>query len=286
MERIAMLPLFDLMMQAQNGTALEAMSKQFGLAQEQMKAAMAALVPAFSTGLKRTAADPYDFGALMAAAASGNYAQYFEDMTRAFTPQGVADGNNALNRIFGSPDVASAIAAQAAQMSGVGQEVMKKMMPAMANTMMGGFLRQMADQFESAGRNMTGGAMPNFFEQWMQATGMKGKPAAPSPFDNPFTQSLQAFFQQSKPAQDASNVFANNPFAQMFASMMASGSDKKDAPPPKKEGAVDQDGVSTLINQMFDSGIEVQKNYQKAMDGVFDTYLANFKAAEKSDKDV
>ena len=36
-----MIPLFDMMMQAQNGNAMDVMAKQFGLAQEQMAKATA-----------------------------------------------------------------------------------------------------------------------------------------------------------------------------------------------------------------------------------------------------
>ncbi len=39
-----MLPLFDMMMQAQNGAAMEAIARQFNLAQEQATKAMAALM--------------------------------------------------------------------------------------------------------------------------------------------------------------------------------------------------------------------------------------------------
>ena len=131
-----MLPLFDMMTKAQGGNAMEAMAKQFGLAQEQMQQAMAALMPAFSTGLKRSVANPYDFSSLMTAAASGNYAQYFEDLTKAFSPKGIADGNNVLALIFGSKDVSRAVAVQAEQMSGIGQEIYKQMMPVVANTVM------------------------------------------------------------------------------------------------------------------------------------------------------
>src|SRR5262245_38078750 len=137
-----MLPLFDMMTKAQGGNAMEAMAKQFGLAQEQMQQAMAALMPAFSTGLKRSVTNPYDFSSLMTAAASGNYAQYFEDLTKAFSPKGIADGNNVLALIFGSKDVSRAVAAQAEQMSGIGQDIYKQMMPVVANTMMGGFFKQ------------------------------------------------------------------------------------------------------------------------------------------------
>ena len=38
-----MLPLFDMIMRAQNGAAMDAMAKQYGLAQEQAAQAAAAL---------------------------------------------------------------------------------------------------------------------------------------------------------------------------------------------------------------------------------------------------
>lgn len=84
-----MLPLFDMMLQAQNGMAMDAMAKQYGLAQEQAAKAVAALMPAFASGFKRNTTNPYDFSALFQAMASGNYAKYFEDMSSAFTPQGI-----------------------------------------------------------------------------------------------------------------------------------------------------------------------------------------------------
>ncbi len=48
-----MLPLFEMMLRAQNGAAMEdAMAKQFNLAQEQVTQAMAALMPAFLLGIE------------------------------------------------------------------------------------------------------------------------------------------------------------------------------------------------------------------------------------------
>jgi hypothetical protein len=277
-----MLPLFDLMMKAQNGNAMEAMSKQFGLAQEQMMQAMQALVPAFSTGLKRTATNPYDFSALMAAAASGNYAQYFEDMSKAFSPQGVADGNSILGQIFGSKEVSRAVAAQAAQMSGIGQDILKQMMPILANAMVGGFFKQVAGQFQAAGDAMTKGSTPNMFEQWMQATGMAGqsKPASPSPFDNPFLQSMQAAFSpKAEPTSQgaANSAFGSNPFLDMFQAMLKAGTTAEAPKAPPAEPRAETNPVADMLGQMFESGVEVQKSYQKSMDGIFDSYLASLK---------
>lgn len=272
-----MLPLFDMMMKAQDGHAVEAMAKQFGLAQEQMQQAMAALMPAFSTGLKRSVTNPYDLSSLMTAAASGNYAQYFEDLTKAFSPQGIADGNNVLALIFGSKDVSRAVAAQAEQMSGIGQEIFKQMMPVVANTMMGGFFKQMASQFQAAGEAFSQGKPADFFGQWMEAAGLKEKPRAANPFlDNPFTQGFQSFLRQA-----STQAGTENPFLAMFtgvarpeapAEQAAKGDGDKAEP---QQGGTD--GFSGLVGQMFDSGIEVQKAYQKNVESIFDSYLSAMK---------
>ena len=270
-----MLPLFDMMMKAQDGHAVEAMAKQFGLAQEQMQQAMAALMPAFSTGLKRSVTNPYDLSSLMTAAASGNYGQYFEDLTKAFSPQGIADGNNVLALIFGSKDVSRAVAAQAEQMSGIGQEIFKQMMPVVANTMMGGFFKQMASQVQAASEALIQGKPADFFGQWMEAAGLKEKPRAANPFlDNPFTQGFQSFLRQA-----SSQAGTENPFLAMFTGgarpEAPAEQAKKDGDKPGTESGTD--GFSGLVGQMFDTGIEVQKTYQKNVESIFDSYLSAMK---------
>jgi hypothetical protein len=278
-----MLPLFDMMMNAQNGNAVGEMAKQYGLAQEQMVQAMSALMPAFSTGLKRTAANPYDFSNLMTTAASGNYTQYFDDLSKAFTPQGLADGNSALGKIFGSKEVSRAVAAQAAQMSGIGQDVYKQMMPVIANAMVGGVFKQMAEQFQAAGEAIAAGRPNDYVNQWLQGTRLQEKPKDPI-FDNPFAQSFQAFFNQAtKVANPQSDPAKANPFMQMFETMMAAAAPAAANPPPTEpKPAPENTAFSALFGQMFDSGIEVQKNYQKSMDGIFENYLASFKPQNKA----
>jgi len=268
-----MLPLFEMMMKAQDGNAMEAMAKQFGLAQEQVQQAMAALMPAFSTGLKRSVTNPYDFTSLMTAASSGNYAQYFEDLTKAFSPKGIADGNNVLALIFGSKDVSRAVAAQAEQMSGIGQEIYKQMMPVVANTMMGGFFKQVANQFQAAGDAFAQGKPVDFFGQWMEAAGLKEKPKAENPFlDNPFTQGFQSFLRQA-----SAQTGADNPFLAMFGGFPAQAGEARKAAAGQPEADTPTDEATGLFNRMFDSGIEVQKAYQKSVESIFDGYMSAMK---------
>ncbi|WP_137156863.1 DUF937 domain-containing protein [Rhizobium sp. FKL33] len=268
-----MLPLFDLMMNAQNGQATEAMARQFGLAQEQMQKAMSALMPAFSSGFKRNAANPYDFTTLLQSAMSGEYIKYFEDMSKAFTPQGVADGNAILGQLFGSKEVSRAIAAQAAQMSGIGQDVLKQMMPVMANAMVGGFLRQMADQFRAAGEAITAGDGARLMEPWLRASGMTEKPQPSAPFQNPFLEAMQAMMTPAAPKQEkAADPFSANPFMQMMGAMNAAMAPQKPMQSaPEPAGA---DIYGNIFNQMFESGIEVQKAYQANLDSILNGYFS------------
>ncbi|WP_137132428.1 DUF937 domain-containing protein [Rhizobium sp. FY34] len=278
-----MLPLFDMMLKAQNGAAMETMAKQFNIAQEQAAQAMAALMPAFSSGFKRTAANPYDFSSLMSGMSTGGYAKYFEDMSRAFTPQGMADGNAVLEKLFGSKDVSRAIAEQAANLTGIGQDVLKRMMPAMADTIMGGLFKQMSGQ---VGANpFSPDAMNQMTQQWLQAIGMapKVQPQAQAiPFDNPMFQAMRSMWGMDKPAQPApaANPFADNPFAKAFQDMMTGAFAQKPEqaapqatkPPEPDVKKPEVENFQTMLNTMFDSGVEVQKAYQKNMEAIFEGY--------------
>ncbi|MEK1892685.1 MAG: DUF937 domain-containing protein [Rhizobium sp.] len=276
-----MLPLFDMMMQAQNGAAMDAVSKQFNLAQEQAAKAMAALMPAFSAGLKRSTGNPYDFMGLMQAVASGNYAKYFEDMSKAFTPQGISDGNNILAQLFGSKEVSRAVAAQAAQMTGIGQEIYKQMLPVMANTLMGGLFKQSMGQMTTPVNPFVNTAMGETIQKWLESTGFapKQKPTPePSIFDNPFTQAMQLMFGMQKPEAErtVTNPFFDNPFAKAFQEMMGSLGkpvEPKPAEAPKEQAKTETETYMDMLNSMFDSGLEVQKSYQKSMETIFETYM-------------
>ena len=274
-----MLPLFDMMMQAQNGAAMDAVSKQFNLAQEQATKAMAALMPAFSASLKRSSSNPYDFMGLMQAVASGNYAKYFEDMGKAFTPQGIDDGNTILGQLFGSKEVSRAVAAQAAQMTGIGQEIYKQMLPVIASTLMGGLFKQSMGQMSSPVNPFVNTAMGETIQTWLESTGFAPKQkAAPEPsiFDNPFTQAMQLMFSVPKPEPQPqpANPFLDNPFTKAFQEMMAGLQQPaaKAPEPPKDAPKAENDSYTEMLNAMFDSGLEVQRSYQKSLEAIFEAY--------------
>lgn len=281
-----MLPLFDMIMRAQNGAAMDAMAKQFNLAQEQTAQAMAALLPAFSSGFKRSSTNPYDMSSLMNAMFSGNYGKYFEDVGKAFTPQGMTDGNAVLERLFGSKEVSRAVAEQAAQLTGIGQDVLKRMMPVMADTIMGGLFKQMNGQM-NASNAFSPEAMGRATEQWLQAIGFQPKPKPvndPFSLDNPMFQAMRSFWGMDKAAPSqkksapAGNPFLDNPFTKAFQDMMTGSfqpgsTEAKAAPEPAPETPkTETDAFKSMLNNMFDSGVEVQKAYQKNLEAIVEGY--------------
>jgi hypothetical protein len=280
-----MLPLFDMMLRAQNGEGMQAIAKQFGLAQEQAAQAMAALMPAFSSGLKRTSANPYDLSALMSTMFTGSYAQYFDDVTKAFMPQGMSDGNAVLEKLFGSQEILRAIVAQAEQLTGISQDILAKMMPALAGTMMGGLFKQMTGQMPGSNEAMVS-AMAQMNQQWLEGLGLQPKTAQQppaNPFDNPFAQAMRSMWGLDKPQQPPPSgqaSFVDNPFGKAVQEMMAGGftfaqPTASPAGAAKDNSAAATNAYQDLMNSMFDTGLEVQKSYQASMEALLDRYVGS-----------
>src|SRR5690606_7078485 len=250
-------------------------AKQFGLNENQMEQAMAALMPAFSTGLKRNVANPADMSNFLSALAGGNHAQYFENLQSAFSPQGMQEGNGILGHIFGSKEVSRAVAAQAEAATGIGQEIFKQMLPVLATAIMGGLFKQSTGQTQASamsGSNPVGDLITEMMRQGMG--GAKAKPAPrASPMDNPLGQILEGMFgggQQRQPQQGGSNPFGDNPLGQIFQDMLGGAMGGGRAPEPERQPNPDlmpsgrrRNPYDDLFGQMFESGREVQKGYQK-----------------------
>lgn len=288
--------LFDTMTSAQNGQAMELLARQFDLSRQQAELAVEALLPAFSQGLKRNTAEPNGLGAFMAALAGGQYGPYFENAAKAFSPQGIEQGNDMLGWLFGSRELSQAVAAQAAQATGIGQKVLAEMLPVVAAMMMGGLTKQAAAQGPGFG------SADNPFAQVMaqmmkQAGAMAGaQPAAqprqapPGPFDpfgnNPFLKAWQDMIAagMKPPASEpepAPNPFAGNPWAKSFADMMGGGrqpgASQEQAPTrpahePKAAAGRQPAGHDDPFGQMFETGRRMREDYEKGIEAIFEQY--------------
>jgi hypothetical protein len=81
--------LFDILQSAQGGQAMENLARQFNLTQQQTQAAVEALLPAFSMGLKRQASDPAAMPNLFSMLGGANPAA-FQNPAAAFGSAGQA----------------------------------------------------------------------------------------------------------------------------------------------------------------------------------------------------
>ncbi|GAA2853366.1 hypothetical protein EDC40_101810 [Aminobacter aminovorans] len=294
-----MLPLFEMLANAQNGNGVEALSRQFGLSQQQTQSAIEALMPAFSQGLKRNASDPYGVGSFLQAMASGQHAKYFEDASRAFSPQGVDEGNGILGHLFGSKELSRAVAGQAAQATGIGQDVLKQMLPVIASMIMGGLFKQTTGQMQAAS-GMGGGNNPlgEIIEQMMrQGGGMMGggqqprqapqQTQAPDPFDNPFGKVLKDMFgggqgqPQPSPRQQApqQSPYGDNPLGKIFEEMLGGGRAQPEPQPQARQpqpqanpSGRPRNPYDDLFGKMFETGSQQRDDYQKGVESIFDQF--------------
>lgn len=143
--------ILDALLNAQGGGAVKQLGQQFGLPGDQATAALSALVPALAAGLARNATQDGGMAGLTAALSSGRHGHYLDDpdsLTRAET---VADGNGILGHILGSKDASRQVAAQAALSSGIGAEVLKRMLPVVAAMMMGALAKKAGGGAVTAG---------------------------------------------------------------------------------------------------------------------------------------
>jgi hypothetical protein len=134
--------LYEILADAQHGEAMAKLGREYGLSPQQTQAAVAALLPAISMGLKRSTTSPEGLGNLFALmGAQPDLLAMYDDPQTAFSRQGQAAGNAALARMFGSPDASRAIANQAQQMSGIGSAILKKLLPVIAGIIISGLAR-------------------------------------------------------------------------------------------------------------------------------------------------
>ena len=246
--------LFEMMMQAQNGNAVDTLGKQFGLSQAQTEQALELMMPAFSNGLKRNTSDPMALMNFMSALSSGRHQQYHDDPTQAFRSEAMGEGNAILGHLFGSKDTSRALADQMSLSSGIGSSILKQMLPVVASMIMGGLFKG------SQGRASRGGGMMDellgsFMENMMG--GNRGRA------------------QQTRRTQRTQNPMGDNPFGNMLEDFLGGG--MRAQPRASREQYRAPERGEDMFGEMFETGRQVQDDYRKNVDNIFDQYLDGMK---------
>jgi hypothetical protein len=278
-----MVSIFEMVNGGANARFMAEIARQFGISMEQANAGMAALMPAYAQGFQRVMTDPSQFLRLMGMFAQNRPGSAFG---QAFTPEGVARGNEILGEIFGTKELSRAVAQQAAAATGLSQTVMKSMLPALAPAILEALFKMLTG-FGAPGRASAG---DNPFGRMLEQ--MTGGGASANTGDNPFGKMAKDMMggganpwgkvlQDMLGAGQSRPAGADNPFGKMFEDMLRGGlaGPSTGQSGPRGETADKQAGKSLedLIGGMFETGRTVQRDYQRNMESVFDEFLGGMK---------
>jgi hypothetical protein len=150
--------ILDSILNHQDGAAVQQVSQQFGLGNNETISALSALVPQLASGVQQNLQQPGGLQSLLGALASGQHDQYLNEPSRLSDPSAIANGNSILGHIFGSQSASHAVAANAAAQTGISQDLLKQMLPVAATLVMGSLARQ-TSQAGSAQAASGGGMM-------------------------------------------------------------------------------------------------------------------------------
>lgn len=294
-----MMNLFEMMQTAQNGQAMQNLARQYGLSQQQTQAALDALLPAFSMGLQRQTQNPYAFGNLAQMMTATPFGQMYDTDGDGIPDSATPMGKDVLSQLFGSKEVSNAITAQAAATSGVGQAILKQMLPVIAAMVMGGLSK-------SAGNQGLGGILGQFAEMMRGQAPTPPKPGMQASPGNPLEAILGGLFGGQPPAtgqapgggpfggapMPGNPTDMGNIFGQILTGMFGGGQPPQEGPKPapqrrqpepEPEPAPQQPAPSgetspgsiglDALNQMFEHGRKVQDSHQDALKSIFDAML-------------
>jgi hypothetical protein len=139
-------PLLDILRNSAGGGAVQQLSRQFGLSDDQTQGALGQIVPALMAGLQRNTSQEGGMGSLLSALSGGHHQQYVEQPEVLAQETTTTDGNAILGHIFGSTDVSRTVAGRTAEQTGISTDIVKQMLPVVAAMVMGGLSSKQRDR--------------------------------------------------------------------------------------------------------------------------------------------
>ena len=129
--------LLQTILNAQGGQTVDQLGGQLGLNRSQTVSAIESLLPALAGGLAQNVSQPGGLESLQSALMNGSHQRYVDDPSALADPATIQDGNGILGHVLGSKDVSRQLAANAAAQTGIGSDVLKRMLPMLASVAMG-----------------------------------------------------------------------------------------------------------------------------------------------------
>lgn len=130
--------ILETILSAQGGGAASQLGLQFGLDSRQTQSALGALLPALAGAVNQNARGQGGLEGLLGALGGGQHSRYLDQPSTLGDPATVQDGNGILGHLFGSKEVSREVASRASQQTGIGADILKRMLPVVAAMVMGG----------------------------------------------------------------------------------------------------------------------------------------------------
>jgi hypothetical protein len=134
--------LLQTILNAKDGRAVDDLGRNVGLDRDQTLSAIQGLMPALAAAMATNAARPGGLESLEAALTRGGHSRYLDDPAQVAQPDAIQDGNGILGHLFGSKDVSRQVASGAAAQTGIGADVLKRLLPMLASLAMGALARR------------------------------------------------------------------------------------------------------------------------------------------------
>lgn len=141
-----MFNLSAILQQAQGGRGIENLAAQFGLRPDQASSAIDALLPMLSAGLQQKTQEPGGLADIFGGVLNNTHQQAYESAEAVADGSAAADGEDMLARIFGTQQASPALAAHAAEQTGLNPGILQSMLPAIISMVMGGLFKGMQNQ--------------------------------------------------------------------------------------------------------------------------------------------
>jgi len=172
----------DILFSAQGGQLVDNLAQRFGLSNEQIEAAIKALIPALSLGMQNAANQADSLEKLVVAVAHPAHVAAF-DNPEAHTDESAAQGRELIASLFGSSAAAGQVAQLAARESGVRPDILAQLLPLLAPIVLGGLSKALSGQGLGGilGQLASSGALGSVLGQLTGAApgGAGGSAAAP-----------------------------------------------------------------------------------------------------------
>lgn len=129
--------LLDIVRAAQGGNAIANMARAFNVSPEQAEAAVEAVMPELARSIERNTLSRGGTADLVAALGDGSKVRKLHDPAMFGDPNVAAEGNAILEHILGTKDASRGVAQRASLSSGLGDGLIKMLLPYIAQMLMG-----------------------------------------------------------------------------------------------------------------------------------------------------